>query len=298
MRSQQPFNSFTFLRQCLFPLLFALLLSGCSLSTRFIFAPTHDIQGSPDQAGLPYEDVWFLAEDGVRLNGWLIPGAPEKPLILFFHGNAANITHRIELLDYLHRLGFAVFIFDYRGFGRSEGFPVSEADLQRDARGALAWLRERDWPAERLIYFGSSLGSAVALQAALETPPTGLILEAPFTSLAGIARHMTPVIYGLFGWWSIGNDFDNLARIDRLTTPLLIFHGDRDNIVPLRMSRQLFAQAPEPKYLFVVRGGGHSDCFATGGADYRQILLQFALPVRAALLEPPRQTTADRPDGR
>jgi len=233
---------------------------------------------------LPYEDVWFPAEDGVRLHGWLIPGAADKPLVLFFHGNAANISHRVENLQFLHALGFPVFIFDYRGFGQSEGTPLHESDLHRDGRGALSFLQQRGWTQARLIYFGRSLGGAVAVQMALEEPPAGLILEATFTSLAGIARHAMPIAYHLFGWWSIGNGFDTLAKIDRLNIPLLVIHGQQDEVVPPDMSHHLFVRAPEPKSLLLVDGAGHSDCFLAGGAAYRQTWLKFAATSQWAVL--------------
>ena len=252
------------------------LVGGCGLGTRFLFSTSHDVLATPDQRGMPYEDVRFSAEDGVQLHGWLIPGSPEKPLVLFCHGDAANITYRVENLRYLHDLGFSVFIFDYRGFGASAGEATSEEDLRRDARGALAWLEGRGWPPSRLIFYGRSLGAAVALALALETPPAGVVLEAPFTSLAEIAWHLSPFSYALFGWWSLDARFDNIDAIGRLGAPLLIFHGTRDPIIPPEMSLRLFARAPEPKTLCLVPGGGHSNAYLAGGEMYRQAWLRFA----------------------
>ncbi len=257
-------------------LLLALLSAGCGFGTRYVFSSSSDLLATPADAGLPYREFWFPAADGVRLNGWLIPGDPEQPIVLFFHGNAANISHRVPNLRHLHEMGFSAFIFDYRGFGLSEGRPLSEDDLQRDAQGALELLRRLGWETSRMIYFGRSMGAAVALQLALQTPPAGLVLEAPFTSLHQIARHLTPYTYYSVGWWSMGQDFDNLGRIDQVRVPLLIFHGDQDRIVPLRMSLQLLARAPEPKTLHIVHGGGHSDAYLAGGEEYRMAWRQFA----------------------
>jgi hypothetical protein len=248
----------------------AFLMAGCGFGSRFIFSSSADTVGTPDQVGMDYEDVWFRAADGVRLHGWYVPAEADRPLVLFFHGNAANITHRVPNLQYLHGLGLPVFIFDYRGYGTSKGRSLHEEDLYRDARGALDWLRARGWKPERMIFFGRSLGAAVALHMALESPPGGVVLEAPFTSLRDIGRETTPVIYALFGWWGIDAQFDNLKKIPLLCRPLLIFHGDRDRTIPHEMSLRLFELAREPKTLRLVPGARHSDAFAVGGEYYRQ----------------------------
>lgn len=268
-------------------LLATLTASGCGFGTRYVFSSSREIAGNPEGRGLAYEEAWFETEDGKRLNGWFLPGSAGNPLVLFFHGNAANISHRVENLDHLHGMGFPVFIFDYRGFGLSEGWPTSEADLRRDARGALAWLAQRGWKPWQMIYFGGSMGAAVAVDLALEACPAGIVLESPFTNLAEIARQTTPITYYLFGWWSIESGFDNLNRIGRLQAPLLIFHGDRDAIVPLEMSQRLFARAREPKALVVIPGAGHSDVYLVGGDAYRQRWLDFANALPAGLAAAP-----------
>lgn len=250
-------------------------LTGCGAGMRYVFTTSHDTQQTPGEAGLAYEDVRFSAKDGVRLHGWLIPGEAGKPLVVFFHGNAANISHRVENLLDLHQMGLSVFIFDYRGYGSSDGQALSEDDIYQDARGALDHLAGRGWRRDNLIYFGRSMGAAVALQMALEEPPAGLVLESPFTSLREIAWQMTPITYALVGWWGVGGAFDNLGKIGTFSGPLLIFHGDRDPIVPLSMSRRLFAEAREPKTLHVVHGAAHSDAFRAGGPDYRKAWLGF-----------------------
>lgn len=264
-------------------------LCGCGFGMRYVFSTSRDTLSTPDRRGLAYEEVWFPARDGVKLHGWLVPGEADKPLVVFFHGNAANISHRVDQIACLNSLGLSVFIFDYRGFGVSEGRALSEEDIYRDARGALDYLATRGHPPGRLVYFGSSMGAAVALQMALETPPTGVALECPFTSLRDIARHMTPVTYALVGWWSIDTAFDNINKIGLLSRPLLILHGDRDDKIPLEMSRLLFVKAKEPKTLLVVPGAGHSDVFSVGGETYRQawrsFLAQGAAPLAA--LSPP-----------
>jgi pimeloyl-ACP methyl ester carboxylesterase len=252
-----------------------LALFGCGFGTRFIFSSTTDVRSTPAKDGLAFRDVWFSSADGVRLHGWYVPGEKGRPLVVFFHGDAANISYRVGNLLFLHRLGLPVFIFDYRGFGSSQGEALHENDLYQDARGALAWLKSIGWSPSRMVFYGRSLGSAVALQMAIESPPKGLILECPFTSLPAIAREMTPVTYGLFGWWSIDARFDNLAKIPHLRCPVLIIHGDRDRIIPWSMGKALFDKAPSPKTFLTVHGAGHSNAFKVGGEIYKGAWKRF-----------------------
>jgi pimeloyl-ACP methyl ester carboxylesterase len=245
------------------------ILAGCEYGTRFIFDSSNDVLSTPDHLGMTYEDVWFQSTDGVQLHGWYVPADSPGPLLVYFHGNAANITHRVPNLQYLNRLGLPVFIFDYRGFGASKGRPLREEDLYRDARGALDRLRQRGWNPERMVYFGRSLGAAVALQMALEKPPAGVVLECPFTSLRDMSREKTPVTFALAGWWGIGRRFDNLAKIPRLQRPLLVIHGEKDQVVPWSMGKRLFDQGPDPKTFLSVPGAGHSDSYLVGGESYQ-----------------------------
>lgn len=256
--------------------LFTLLLLGAALlSPRtgfaamdhlFIFFPDRTLVATPAAAGLAYEEVWFEATDGVRLHGWYLPGEPGRPVVLFCHGNAGNISHRIENLLHFHRLGLTVLIFDYRGYGRSEGRACEEGTY-RDARGALAWLRQRGWEPERMIFFGRSLGAGVAVQLALEHPPGALVLETPFPSISAMGRHHNPILYLLLGW-ALDARYDSLSKIGNIRVPLLLFQGDRDTIVPEKMARRLFEQANEPKVYYRIAGAGHNDTFHVGGPAY------------------------------
>jgi hypothetical protein len=204
----------------------------------------------------------------VQLNGWFVPGAAETPLVLFFHGNAGNITDNREYLNLLHGRGFPILIFDYRGFGKSQGEPFRENDLYQDARGAVSYLEGQGWPLARTIFFGQSLGSAVALQMALETPPAGLVLESAFTSMKEIVRNISPIAYYTVGWWGLDLPFDNLAKIGRVRVPLLLIQGDKDTVAPVEMTRRLFAQASIPKSLHIIVGGGHCDVFTRDSSAY------------------------------
>lgn len=268
-----------------------LLLVSCggarafdSMDRHFIFFPDRTLQATPEAVGLVYEEVLFPAADGILLHGWYLPGDRNKPLVLFAHGNAGNISHRIDNLTGFHRLGLPVFIFDYRGYGRSVG-QTTEQGTYQDIRGALAWLRQRGWTPGSMIYFGRSLGAAVALQLALEEPPAALVMESAFTSVASLGWRLQPVSYALFGWWAISSRYDNLAKIGQLRCPLLLFHGDRDRIVPPAMARRLFDAAPQPKTLYLIPGADHNDTCEIGGSAYwqqwRDLIGQLARTAKA-----------------
>jgi hypothetical protein len=237
-----------------------------AMEHQFLYFPDRELVVTPALFDLAFEEVAFPAADGVQLHGWYVPGPSGAPVVLFFHGNAGNISHRVENLALFRRLGLGVFIFDYRGYGRSAG-RASEDGTYADARGALAWLEGRGLRREQLIYFGRSLGAAVALQLALEAPPAGLVLETPFTSVAAMGREHYPVLHFLLGWL-LNARYDNLAKIGKAHTPLLILQGDRDRIVPEAMARQLFAAANEPKRFYLIKGADHNDTYDVGGQAY------------------------------
>lgn len=267
-----------------FLLLLLSALFGCSMLNRYIFIPKEEIVATPEKYRIPFQEIWFNAKDGTKLNGWLLPGVPGRPLLLFFHGNAGNLSDNLEYLNLLHGKGFSIFIFDYRGFGRSSGEPFTEDDLYQDGRGALSYLRGIGWRSENMIFFGQSLGSAVALQMALEQKPRGLVLEGSFTSMKEMVKHVSPIAYYTVGWWGIRLPFDNLAKIGRLEVPLLLIHGDRDGVVPFAMTLRLYAKAPWPKRLHIIAGGGHCDVFTRDTAAYLTAWGNYlqAIPQRTA----------------
>ena len=244
-----------------------------ALEQMFLYFPDRELVSTPAAMRLEYEDVFFSAADGTRLHGWYLPGEPGEPVLVFCHGNAGNISHRVDNLQRLRQLGLTVFIISYRGYGRSEGTP-SEEGTYSDMRGALSWLKDKGWRAERMIYFGRSVGAGVALQLALEQPPGALVLESPFTSIPAMGRLHYSLLWTL-GGWALDARYDNLEKIRRLKSPLLVFHGDRDNIVPHRMGRQLFDRAPQPKSFYSIAGAGHNDTYGVGGAGYWQRWREF-----------------------
>jgi hypothetical protein len=223
--------------------------------------------------GVPHEDVYLTTDDGQRLNGWFIPGKSEITW-LWFHGNGGNISHRTEEIVQIHQhLGVNLFIIDYRGYGNSDGSP-SEQGTYQDARAALAYLRSRpDVSAGKIVYFGRSLGAAVAVELATEHPPGGIILVAPFASLSDMAR----VHYSAFpgAAWLARNRYNSLTRISSIEKPLLILHGDQDAIVPLSQGHKLFEAANQPKQFQPLPGAGHDDTYLVGGDVYWGTISSF-----------------------
>ena len=231
------------------------------------FAPTGEMSGDPSGYGMSYEDVHFTSGDGTGLDGWFIPGT-SSITVLWLHGNAGNISDRLDILrGFNHSLGVSSFIFDYRGYGKSEGRP-SEKGLYEDARAAWEWLTEqRGVPPGNIILYGHSLGTAVAVDLALGAggSAAGLALESPFTSARALARRMYGGIpVDLF----MSLHFDNIGRVGGVKMPLLVIHGDKDATIPFEMGKEVFDAGREPKAFFPVPGGDHSDCYLVGGEAY------------------------------
>lgn len=241
-------------------------LAGCLRWEKLIFSADREMRFPADLALLSFEEILFPAADGTTLYGWYLPGQPGKPLVLYLHGTATNLSRETDYLARLHDLGVTLFAFDYRGYGQSSGAPSEEGTYQ-DARGALAYLRARGWEQGRIIYHGRSLGAAVAVQLALEAPPAGLVLESPFTSLAALVCHHHPIACPLLSRTFAGF-YDSLAKIDGLRSPLLVLQGDLDTIVPRQMAEELYRRAPAPKTLCLVPGAGHADLWQVGGPLY------------------------------
>ncbi len=236
-----------------------------------VFFPDPYLVGTPRDYGLEYEEIYFTAEDGVRLHGWWVPRA-SAPVLLWFHGNAGNISHRLENIKLLHDLAeVQVFIFDYREYGKSEGRISREGTFQ-DAAAAYRYVIEsRQVPAGEVVLFGRSLGTALATDLAERLPCRSLIIESAFTNSSDMARLLAP--FGLD--WRPKVPYDNLGKIDKLKVPLLIIHGDRDEIIPVEMGRRLFAAAKEPKELYIIAGAHHNDTYLVGGQEYFERLKSF-----------------------
>ena len=250
------------------------------LDRKVIFFPESEITRTPSHVGLYFQDVSFAASDGTRLHGWFVPGRGDDTL-LWFHGNAGNIGHRSDFLMLFNRhIDANIFIFDYRGYGRSEGKP-SERGMYSDAEAALEYLRSRgDVDMDRLILFGRSLGCAVAVEMATRHPYKAVILESPFTSLEAIAKIARPKPFAFLPlhkvvMWLLQSRFDSLSKIHGVQGPLLILHGANDDIIAIDMARELFEAAVDPKVFYEIAGAGHNDTYLIGGEDYFAVLREF-----------------------
>jgi uncharacterized protein len=236
-----------------------------TLVDSLVYFPDRELYGDPADVGLAFTDLAITTEDGERVHGWWIPTrAAARGHVLFFHGNAGNISHRLDHARALTAAGLDVLLLDYRGYGRSSGRP-SEEGLALDARAARsALVAGGQVDPARLVYMGESLGGAVALRLALEEPPLACVLQSTFTSLRDVARHHYPAPLS-----ALAKDaYPNRERIRRLDAPVLILHGDVDDIVPLAQGQALFEAAREPRRLRVVPGAGHNDLVQAMGASY------------------------------
>lgn len=254
---------------------------GCAdfIENQFIFYPDKDVYSTPDDWGIEYDDVTFNTEDGLKLNGWFIPGKTEiltannLHTLLWFHGNAGNISHRLENIKMLYdRVPLNIFIFDYRQYGKSEG-KVSEQGTYTDANAALEYLlSRRDVDHEKIVFFGRSLGSAVAVDLAIKEKCCGLILETPFTSMKELARTLFPYIpVG----YILQAKYDCITKIRDVKVPVLILHGDRDELVPIEQGKTLYEAANEPKEFYTIPGATHNDTYIVGGEEYFEVIKRF-----------------------
>lgn len=237
-----------------------------------VFFPDTTIEQTPLDLDLPFEDIWFTSGDSVRLHGWLIPASSPKHLLLFCHGNAGNISHRLDNVRLLHNMGISVFIFDYRGYGRSQGH-ISEKGFYQDSEAAYEVARK--WTEQneaKLVVFGRSLGGIAATHLGATKKCDGLILESTFTNMGAMARAHYPLP---FAETLLKHRLNALDEIVQVRVPILFFHGDRDKIVPIKLGRKLFKAAPSPKEFVVLPGAGHNDTYFVGGQDYFKKIESF-----------------------
>jgi len=242
-------------------------LSGCWnwFVEKQVFFPDTTIAQTPADFDLPFEDIWFTSSDSVRLHGWLIPASPSNHILLFCHGNAGNISHRLDNVRLLNQRGISVFIFDYRGYGRSDG-SISEKGFYLDSEAAHEVARKwAETHKAKLIVFGRSLGGIAATHLGATKSCDGLILESTFTNMGAMARAHYPLP---FAESLLKNRLNAVGEIDQVRAPILFFHGDKDRIVPIRLGRGLFEAAPNPKEFVILPGAGHNDTYFMGGQGY------------------------------
>jgi fermentation-respiration switch protein FrsA (DUF1100 family) len=261
--------------------LYLVILVALFLGQRALLFPASAQQASAAQAGLEgVQDVALTTPDGERLVGWWRPPRPGRAVILYFHGNGGSLYDRRFRVRGLLEGGRGVLAVSYRGYSGSTGSP-SETGLHTDARTAYAWVTQ-GYEAERIVLYGESLGSGVAVRLAAERPVGGLILDAPFTSTADVARR-------LYAWLPVGllmrDQFPSIDVIGAVKAPILILHGERDGVTPIGLGERLFEAAPEPKRM-VRLPGGHEGNMEGGLAAWRG----FIAEVEAGLRVPPRES--------
>jgi hypothetical protein len=233
------------------------LVAVMFLEESIIFLPSVYPEGDWQPAGLAVEDAWFQAADGTKLHGWYLPHPRARAVVLFCHGNGGNITHRADALHLLNgRVGVSVLMFDYRGYGRSEGKP-DEPGILADARAARTWLAARENIRESdIVMMGESLGGAVAVDLAARDGARALVVESTFSSLPDVGAYH-------YAWLPVRllarTRLDSLSKIGDYRGPLLQAHGDRDTIVPIEFGRRLFEAANEPKQFLVLPGHNHNN---------------------------------------
>ena len=254
----------------------ALLLTACQ--SQLVHQPNiggRALVATPEDRGMDYRSLSFEAADGVELHGWWVPAADARATLIFFHGNAGNISHRLASLEIFHGLGLNVLLFDYRGYGQSTGRP-SEDGLYRDAEAALDCVRggcalDTDPAALPLVYFGRSLGGAVAAWLATQAPPEALIVESAFTSVPDMAADLYP-------WlpvrWLARLEYDTRAAVSETAAPLLVVHSREDDIIPFSHGEAIAEAGAGPVTLLEI-SGDHNTGFLTSGPRYTEGLDRF-----------------------
>ena len=239
--------------------------------SKLLYFPQEEIIADPGRVGLEYQTVNFITDDNVKLYGWYIPAADPRAVLVFFHGNAGNISHRLDSLIIFHRLGLSTLIFDYRGYGQSGG-DISEQGSYDDAAAALRYLvSERHIPQSDIILFGRSLGGAIAAHLASRSRPKALIIESSFTSIPDLAAELYPFLpVRLLSRFQY-NTRQSLASV---ACPVLIIHSRDDEIIPFQQGRELFSAANTPKE-FLEISGDHNGGFLANEKPYVQGLNRF-----------------------
>ena len=244
---------------------------------RFVFFPEPEVVNTPESVGLEYEDVFLKTSDGLTIHGWFLPApgwaGSNTQTWLWFHGNGGNVGTRVGQLELAQNLlGVHQFIFDYRGYGRSEGRPT-ERGTYLDARAALDYLKQRPGiNPGRIVYFGHSLGAAIAVELAVAHPPFGMALIGPFSSIQDMAKVALPI--PLAGWMVRGH-YNSLKRMPRVKTPLLVLHGELDEIVPHEQGMKLYQAANRPKRFVTLRGASHNNVQHVASEAMTSALVDF-----------------------
>ncbi|MFC2009805.1 alpha/beta hydrolase [Chloroflexota bacterium] len=239
--------------------------------SHYVYYPEPILPADPNHIGLPFETILFDTRDGLRLSGWFIPKEDSRGILLFCHGNAGNMGHRLESIQLFSQLGLEVFIFDYRGYGESEGKPTEKGTYE-DAEAAWQYLiKERQVDPDKVVIFGRSLGGAVASWVASKHTPGALILESTFTSIPDIAATIYPYLPVRL---TLRFKYDTAEYLTEVNCPILVIHSRNDETMPFIHGQRLFETAAEPKE-FLELTGTHNEGFVTSGKLYEEGLNTF-----------------------
>ena len=230
------------------------------LERRTMFYPMKEIEYLPYQLGLKYEDVFFRTSDGIEINGWFVASADARYTVIFCHGNAGNISHRLQKIKFFHDLGCNTFIIDYRGYGRSKGKP-SENGLYSDIQAAYDYLLSRNITPDEIIGYGESIGGAVIIDLVSKKKLKALIADSTMTSAKDMAKSVFPFLPSRI----FASRLDSINKIKSVAIPKLMIHSINDDIIPFRLGKRLFEEAPGPKEFLEVHGSHNSSFFESEG---------------------------------
>lgn len=252
-----------------------------AVQRRLLYRPGLERPDPEAAAAAGFKDVTLQTGDGLALLAWHRPARAGRATLVVLHGNAGHIGDRVEKVHAACPDDWGVLLVSWRGYGGNPGWP-SEGGLLEDARAALRWLESEGVPTARIVLYGESLGSGVAVQLALEASVAGIVLEAPYTSIAAVAQRQYPYVPA---YWMVRDRYDSLSRIGAVRCPILILHGGDDRLIPLSHARRLAAAAPETARLCVVPDAGHAGLHRTAAAATVRGFLEEAgaLPARVAI---------------
>jgi fermentation-respiration switch protein FrsA (DUF1100 family) len=249
---------------------------------KYIFFPERELWVWPEDYGIKYKEVCFPAADGVPLYGWWMPRG--KFTLLFAHGNGGNISHRVDIAAKFHDEGFSIFLFDYRGYGKSEGKP-NEKGTYKDAEGALRYLHGKlSIPLSRIVPIGESMGGAIVLKLCISYNFRAVVLISPSLSLSRVLSNLYP---NLPLHEKFAGAYDSSKKISKVHSPILIVHGDTDELVPFTHGQELFQCANPPKLFYRVREAGHNDIYEVGGKTLFDRIKTFIHNPRAVCSKTP-----------
>ncbi len=250
--------------------LIALFILVRYLEAKSVFYPSKQMNMNPSFFQLQWEDAWMTTSDQVKIHGWFVKNPNASTIILYSHGNAGNISDRLMKLKFFHDLGFAVLVYDYRGFGQSLGKPT-EQGIYRDAQAAFDWIKQQPTLVDKkIVAYGTSLGGIVAIDLATQRPVDALVVDSSITSGKDMAKRLYPFIPSFF----MAIKFDSISKIKSITVPKLIVHSPDDKLVPYSMGQALFNTAVEPT-AFIDVHGGHNDAQMTNDPHAVEQFLTF-----------------------